>query len=66
MLTLPEELVLLMFGDDRTKRVGIFSRDALAAGFVAAALMELAIRNRIDSDFDGVWVTDNTPRGKRA
>ncbi len=64
MLTLPEELVLLMFGDDRTKRVGIFSRDALAAGFVAAALMELAIRNRIDSDFDGVWVTDNTPTGE--
>ncbi len=64
MLTLPEELLLLMFGDDRTKGIGIFSRHALLAGFVAAALMELAIRNRIDSDLESVWVTDNTPTGE--
>lgn len=62
MLTLPENLLLLMSDDNHGRSAGI-SPEALSAGFVAAALMELAIRNRIDSDLESVWVTDNSPTG---
>jgi golgi phosphoprotein 3 len=63
VLTLPEDLLLLMSGDNGGRDIGV-SRQALSAGFVAAALMELAIRNRIDSDLEGVWVTDDSPIGE--
>ncbi len=63
MLTLPENLLLLM-SDDNQGWSGGASREALSAGFVAAALMELAIRNRIDSDLESVWVTDNSLTGE--
>jgi hypothetical protein len=32
-------------------------------GIAGAALMDLALRNRIDSDLEAVWVSDATPTG---
>lgn len=32
-------------------------------GIAGAALMDLSLRNRIDSDLEAVWVTDATPTG---
>lgn len=65
MLTIPEELLLLTIKDD-DKEGGFIDvpREALSAGFVGAALMELALENRIDSDSDHIWIIDETPTGE--
>lgn len=62
MLTLPEDLLLLTSRDDENH--AHVSGEALSAGLVAAALMDLAIQNRIDSDLKSVWVTDDSLTGE--
>lgn len=65
MLTIPEELLLLTIKDDDGEGGFIdIPREALDAAFIGAALMELALENRIDSDADHVWIVDKTPTGE--
>lgn len=62
MLTVPEQFLLLTLNSetgDFVKIPGEYSR----AGFVGAALMELALAERIDSDVDRVWVNDPSVTG---
>ncbi len=63
MLTIPEEFLLLTVADDDGGFVEM-SPEAVAAGFIGAAIMELALRNRIDSDLDQIWVHDRAPVGE--
>ena len=56
-----EELLLLLRAED-----GTLSRAAewlVRAGLGAAVLMDLALENRIDTDADGLFLTDSTPTG---
>lgn len=63
MLTIPEEFLLLTVADEDGGFVEM-APEAVTAGFVGAAIMELALNNRIDSDLDRVWVHDQTPLGE--
>lgn len=57
-----EEFLLLTLEDDG----GEFDSAPeifVDCGIAGAALMDLALRNRIDSDLEAVWVTDATPTG---
>jgi hypothetical protein len=63
MLTIPEEFLLLTVKDDDGGFVDI-PREAVSAGFIGAAIMELALQNRIDSDLDRIWIVDKTPTGE--
>lgn len=65
MLTVPEEFLLLTIKDEDGGFVDI-PREAVSAGFIGAAIMELALQNRIDSDLDRIWVVDKTPTGEKA
>ena len=59
-ISLIEEFLLLALEDQG----GEFSRipeTSLSCGLAGAALMDLAIRGRIDSDLHHVWVVDPTP-----
>ncbi|MFH5923660.1 GOLPH3/VPS74 family protein [Roseomonas xinghualingensis] len=61
-LTMPEELILLML-DDQSGR--LHEMAGPASGYVvgAAILAELALRNRIDTDPQRLFVADPTPTG---
>lgn len=63
MLTIPEEFLLLTVADDDGGFVEM-APEAVTAGFIGAAIMELALCNRIDSDLDRVWIHDRTPLGE--
>ncbi|HUD51403.1 GOLPH3/VPS74 family protein [Parvibaculum sp.] len=63
MLTVPEEFLLLTVKDDEGGFVDI-PREAVSAGFIGAAIMELALQNRIDSDLDRIWIVDKAPTGE--
>jgi hypothetical protein len=63
MLTIPEEFLLLTLRDEEGGFVDILPQ-ASAAGFVGAAIMELALQNRVDSDLEKIWVVDKTPIGE--
>ena len=65
MLTVPEEFLLLSIKDEEGGFVDI-PREAVSAGFIGAAIMELALENRIDSDLDRIWIVDKTPTGDKA
>jgi hypothetical protein len=60
--SLPQDVLLLLLRKDG-KGIDKLPRNHLLAGFVAAALMELASQNRIDSDLARVWVVDPSPIG---
>lgn len=62
MLTLTEEFLLLMLNDEGGTFVPA-TDDTLGAGLAGAALMDLALRNRIDNDVNALWVVDRTPTG---
>src|SRR5579871_3853004 len=64
MLTIPEEFLLLMTKDNDGGFISL-APEAENAGFVGAAVMELALRDRIDSDLQRIWVVDPTPTGER-
>ena len=62
MLTVPEEFLLLTLKDKDGDFVDI-PLEYQRAGFLGAAIMELALIGRLDSDLDRVWVVDNKPTG---
>lgn len=62
MLSVPEEFLLLTLKDENGGFVDI-TVEHLRAGFVGAAIMELGLLGRIDSDPARVWVVDPTPTG---
>jgi Golgi phosphoprotein 3 len=61
MLTLAEELLLLSH-DERTGQ--FHNRDYAMPALAGAVLMELAIRDRIDTDLDKLMLIDATPTGE--
>jgi golgi phosphoprotein 3 len=63
MLTIPEEFLLVMTKDDDGGFINI-APEAEFAGFVGAAVMDLALQNRIDSDLERIWVVDATATGE--
>jgi golgi phosphoprotein 3 len=62
MLTFVEEIVLLQLDDARGKVVDLPSQ-AAAIVLAGAALMELALRNQLDTDLKHLFVVDRTPSG---
>jgi len=62
-LTLPEELLLLVLDDDSGALLPVPQR-TLDSALAGAALMELALQDRIDSDLENLWVTDSSPTGE--
>ncbi|WP_338662306.1 GPP34 family phosphoprotein [Pararoseomonas sp. SCSIO 73927] len=62
MLTVPEEVLLLSL-DDATGRPLDLPAAALSLALSGALLMELALRGRLDSDPDRLFVADPTPCG---
>jgi golgi phosphoprotein 3 len=62
MLTVPEEFLLLTLKDEDGGFVDI-PLEYQRAGFVGAAIMELALQGRLDNDLSRVWVVDKTPTG---
>jgi MFS transporter, MHS family, proline/betaine transporter len=62
--SLIEELLLLTLED----RGGEFDRVPeafLVCGIAGGALIDLSLRNQLDSDLSGVWAIDNTPTGDK-
>ncbi len=62
MLTVPEEFLLLTLKDEDGGFVDI-PLEYQRAGFLGAAIMELGLTGRLDSDLNRVWVVDPTPTG---
>ena len=62
MLTVPEEFLLLTLKDEDGGFVDI-PLEYQRAGFLGAAIMELGLQGRLDSDLNRVWVVSNTPTG---
>ena len=62
MLTVPEEFLLLTLKDEDGGFVDI-PLEYQRAGFVGAAIMELALQDRLDNDLNRVWVVSKTPTG---
>jgi hypothetical protein len=63
MLTFAEEILLLML-DDREGSLVDLPRPAMDGVIAGAVLMDLAIRDRIDSDLKELRVVDKTPTGE--
>jgi MFS transporter, MHS family, proline/betaine transporter len=62
--SLIEELLLLTLED----RGGEFDRVPeafLVCGIAGGALIDLSLRNKVDSDLNGVWAIDSTPTGDK-
>jgi golgi phosphoprotein 3 len=62
MLTVPEEFLLLTLKDEDGGFVDI-PLEYQRVGFLGAAIMELGLQGRLDSDLSRVWVVDKTPTG---
>jgi golgi phosphoprotein 3 len=62
MLTIGEDFILLAL-DPRTGDFRRLQTEYLHAGLIGACVMELALRERTDSDTDHVWVLDTKPTG---
>ena len=60
MLTTAEEFLLLAL-DGKTGDFRKIQTEYLHAGLIGAAVMELALAGKIDSDVDGAWVVDSAP-----
>ena len=63
MLTIPEEFLLLTVTDD----VGGFVDlpvQTFNSGYAGAAIMELALRDRIDSDLEKIWIVNGAATGE--
>jgi len=65
MLTVTEEFLLLTLKDESGGFIEV-QHERLRAGFVGAAIMELGLQGKIDSDLDRVWVVDKAPTGDPA
>jgi len=62
MLTFPEEIVLLLL-DEKTGEFLPLPESVFAVVMGGAALMELELNNRIDTDLEKLMVVDRTPLG---
>jgi hypothetical protein len=62
MLSLPEEIVLLLL-DEAKGDFAPLPESVFAVVIGGAALMDLAIHNRVDADLDRLIVVDRTPLG---
>ncbi len=62
MLSFPEEIVLLLLDETRGEFVPL-PESVFAIVMGGAALMDLALHNRIDSDLEKLMVVDRTPLG---
>ncbi len=60
MLTVSEELLLLLLDDESGRRAGVTPK-MLAFAFSGAALMDLSLENRIATDSDHLKLIDATP-----
>jgi Golgi phosphoprotein 3 len=71
LLTVAEEYLLLTAGGpDETTTAPVVDlpddRPGIRFAMTGAALMELAIRDRIDTDVDHLWVCDSSPTGEQS
>lgn len=71
MLTVTEEFLLLTAGDpDDTETVLVVdlpkSRLGIRVAMTGASLMELALRDRIETDVNQLWLRDSSPTGEKA
>ena len=62
MLTIPEEFLLLTLKDQDGGFIHI-NQEYLHAGFVGAAIMELSLQGKLDSDLKRIWAVDKSPTG---
>ena len=62
MLTLAEDIILLLLDDDTGKLASI-DLMTLNYAMAGAILMDLALRNKIDTDLESLIVADSTPTG---
>src|SRR5215469_10296501 len=62
MLSFPEEIVLLLLDETKGEFVPL-PESVFAIVMSGAALMDLALRNRIDTDREKLMVGDRTPLG---
>ncbi len=62
MLTLAEDIILLLLDDDSGKLASI-DLMTLNYAMAGAVLMDLALRNKIDNDLESLIVADSTPTG---
>ncbi len=62
MLTLAEDIILLLLDDDTGKLASI-DLMTLNYAMAGAVLMDLALRNKIDNDLESLIVADSTPTG---
>jgi hypothetical protein len=62
MLSFPEEIVLLLLDETRGEFVAL-PESVFAIVMGGAALMDLAIHNRIDTDLENLMVVDRAPLG---
>ena len=61
-LTVPDEFLLLTLKDDGGAFIDL-PLETRRAGFVGAALMELALQDRLDYDTTQIWAVDPAPTG---
>ena len=62
MLTLAEDIILLLLDDD-TGKLSSIDLMTLNYAMAGAVLMDLALRNKIDNDLESLIVADSTPTG---
>jgi Golgi phosphoprotein 3 len=62
MLSFPEEIVLLLLDETRGEFISL-PESVFAIVMSGAALMDLALHNRIDTDLENMMVVDRTPLG---
>jgi golgi phosphoprotein 3 len=62
MLSLPEEIVLLLLDETKGEFVPL-PESVFATVMGGAALMDLALRNKIDTDIEKMMIIDRTPLG---
>lgn len=65
MLTVVEEFLLLTIKDEGGSFVDM-APEVQDAGFAGAAIMELALRERIDSDLHAIRIINKAPTGEKA
>lgn len=64
MLTFPEETLLLLLDDESGKMVRLHDW-SMRYALTGAAMMDLALNNRIDSDLTSLILVDATPTGEK-
>src|SRR5262249_26333466 len=71
MLTVNEEFLLLTAGNPDGSATALVvdlpkSRLGIKVAMTGGSLMELALRDRIETDVDHLWIRDSSPTGEKA